>query len=312
MYFSFNLLKRFSQIATDFYNMGDSLVLGIDIGGSHITAGWVDLDSRVVLEHTVKRRKVNSGDQDENIIVEWAAVIHDVAGMNPDTRIGMALPGPFDYENGISYIKGLEKYESLYGKNVKTLLADALRLPTENIRMKNDAGCFLQGEIFAGSAQGFNSCIGLTIGTGIGTAKAKNGIAEDADLWKTPMKGDICENYLSTRWFVKRYAQKTGEQVKDVKHLCDLLADEPSLQSIFDEFSENLTEFLTFFIREENPEIIIIGGNISNASALFLPKVKAGLAASGLNIPIKKSDLGEHAVLLGSASLWSNQLQPAK
>lgn len=292
--------------------MGDSLVLGIDIGGSHITAGLIDLDSRILREDTIKRRKVNSADTAANIIAEWAAVIRDVIPMNPDTRIGMALPGPFDYENGISYIKGLEKYESLYGKNVKTLLADALHIPTESIRMKNDAGCFLQGEIFAGSAQGFKQCIGLTIGTGIGTAKAKDGIAEDADLWKTPMKGDICENYLSTRWFVKRYAQKTGKQVKDVKHLCDLLTDEPSLQSIFDEFAENLTEFLKFFIREENPEIIIIGGNISNASGLFLPKVNASLAASSLNIPIKKSNLGEHAVLLGSASLWSKQLQPAK
>jgi glucokinase len=292
--------------------MSDSMVLGIDIGGSHITVGLVDLEFRVLLEHTIKRRKVNSADTDTNIIADWAAVINDVIPITPDTRIGMALPGPFDYENGVSYIKGLEKYESLYGKNVKGLLGDALHIPIENIRMKNDAGCFLQGEIFAGSAQGIKQCIGLTIGTGIGTAKAKDGIAEDADLWNTPMNGDICENFLSTRWFVKRYAEKTGKQVNDVKHLCDLLVADPSLQSIFDEFAENLTEFLTFFIYKENPEIIIVGGNISNASELFLPKVKAGLATSSLNIPIKKSNLGEHAVLLGSASLWDKQLQPAK
>jgi glucokinase len=227
-------------------------------------------------------------------------------------RIGIAMPGPVDYEQGISYIKGLTKYESLYGKNVKHLLADSLAIPTEHIRLKNDAGCFLQGEAFAGSAQGYKSAIGLTLGTGLGTAAGKDGIAEDADLWKTPMHGDIAENFISSRWFVKRYNQLTGKEIKDVKHLCELIETDPSLKVIFDEFAKNLADFLTFFIHQENPEIVVIGGNIANASHLFLPQVHQHLAKASLNIPIKKSNLGEHALLLGSASLWDTKLQPAK
>jgi glucokinase len=288
--------------------MNDSLVLGIDIGGSHITAGLVDLSTRTLQEHTVKRQKVNSGDTEANIIAAWAAVINEVTGGDRDIGIGIAMPGPFDYKNGISYIIGLEKYESLYGKNVKNLLANELRISPKNILLKNDAGCFLQGEIFAGAAQGIKQCIGLTIGTGIGTAKAKNGIAEDAALFGTPMKGDIVENFLSTRWFVKRYKQVTGKDVKDVKQLCEFLALDSSLKAIFDEFAENLTEFLKFFIREENPELIVIGGNISNASELFLPAVNKGLKQASLSVPIKRSTLGEQGMLLGSASLWNEQL----
>jgi glucokinase len=54
--------------------------------------------------------------------------------------------------------------------------------------------------------------------------------------------------------------------------------------------------------------VIIIGGNISNASALFFPQVIETLAKKSINIPLKKSTLGESAVILGSASLWQEQL----
>jgi glucokinase len=292
--------------------MNNSTVLGVDIGGSHITAGLVNMESRTILTDSIKRQKVNSSDTAENIIAAWSSLIKAVTGNTSGIRIGIAMPGPFDYEQGISYIKGLTKYESLYGKNVKHLLADALAIPTEHIRLKNDAGCFLQGEAFAGSAQGYKRAIGLTLGTGLGTAAGKDGIAEDADLWKTPMHGDIAENFISSRWFVKRYNQLTGKEIKDVKHLCELIETDPSLKVIFDEFAKSLAEFLTFFIHQENPEIVVIGGNIANASHLFLPQIQEHLAKASLNIPIKTSTLGEHALLLGSASLWDKKLQPAK
>jgi len=287
------------------------MVLGVDIGGSHITAGLLNTETRVLLTDSIIRCKVNSADTAQNIITAWASVLKGFAKSSA-MRIGIAMPGPFDYEQGISYIKGLEKYESLYGKKVKQLLANALEIPEDHIRLKNDAGCFLQGEIMAGSARGYNRSIGLTIGTGIGTAAAKHGVAEDADLWKTPMKGDIAENFLSTRWFVKRYHQLTGKEINDVKQLCDLLEKYPTLHTIFHEFAENLADFLTFFIHQETPEVVVIGGNIANASHLFLPAVQAQLAKTSLTIPIVKSTLGEHAVLHGSAALWNDQLQPAK
>jgi glucokinase len=292
--------------------MRDSTVLGVDIGGSHITTGLVDAETRTLRADSLKRHKVNSADAAENIIEVWSSLMKETIAHFPGIRIGIAMPGPFDYELGISYIKGVEKYESLYGLNVKNLLASSLEIPVENIRLKNDAGCFLQGEIFAGAAQGYSRSIGLAIGTGIGTATAKDGIAEDADLWKAPMKGDIAENFLSTRWFVRYYKQLTGKEIKDVKQLCELNETKSLTQSIFDVFAGNLADFLTFFIQQENPEIIVIGGNISSASHLFLPTVKARLEKASINIPIKISTLREHAILLGSAALWNKQLQPIK
>ena len=86
-----------------------------------------------------------------------------------------------------------------------------------------------------------------------------------------------------------------------------MLISHPNVQLVFNEFAENLTAFLIYFIKEENPEVIIIGGNISNASEYFFPMIAENLKRLSFNIDIKKSSLGESAVILGSASLWKEQ-----
>src|SRR5687767_13556570 len=98
----------------------NEFALGVDIGGSHITAGVVDLQKKSLLTDTIRRQKVSSHEGVDHIIAAWTKVISEAiqSSGHPVTRIGMALPGPFDYEQGISYIKGLDKYEALYGKNV--------------------------------------------------------------------------------------------------------------------------------------------------------------------------------------------------
>jgi glucokinase len=289
--------------------MNESFALGVDIGGSHITAGVVDLLQRKLLEETIRRRKVSAHESTDHIINAWAEVITESiqASHLPIARIGMALPGPFDYENGISYIKGLDKYEALYGKNVKYLLGDTLGISPSCIQMKNDAGCFLQGEIFGGIAMGESRCIGLTIGTGIGTAKTVNGAGEDADLWHSPLNDSIAENYLSSRWFVKRYKTLYDADTKDVKELCERIAVEPRIHNLFQEFAENLASFLIKFIQQEQPDLIVLGGNIAHADQYYLPSVIRQLQKNNIHVPIKKSLLGEHATLLGSACLWSTE-----
>lgn len=287
--------------------MDNQFILGVDIGGSHITAGVADLKEKTLLPESIRRKKVKAHEGVDEIISAWASVMSESirASNKAVNRIGMALPGPFDYELGISYIKGLDKYEALYGKNVKALLAVALNVSPTTILMKNDAACFLQGEIFCGAAKGEPRCIGVTIGTGIGSGKTMNGIAEDADRWHTPFKDSIAENYLSTRWFVKRYKELFEEDVADVKTLCSRMPEQPAIQCIFDEFADNFASFLATFIREENPTVVVMGGNISHADIYFLPRLIRHLEREGIQIPIRKSELGEHAALLGSAGLWS-------
>jgi glucokinase len=192
--------------------------------------------------------------------------------------------------------------------NVKELIAANLGIPSGNIRLKNDAGCFLHGEVLAGAAQQYEHVIGLTIGTGIGTARYHAGVADDADLWKLPYRDSFIEEYLATRWFLKRYQELAGKNILDVKALVSIYHADPIVAQIFDEFADHLTDFLFQFIQMDNPEIIVMGGNISNASALFLPRVINRLSQQSIHVPIRRALLGEHAAMLGVATCWSEKI----
>ncbi|MBS0028885.1 ROK family protein [Chitinophaga sp. 22321] len=286
--------------------MNNSTALGIDIGGSHITAALVDLGTRSIIEGTWNRTRINSQGGAAEIIEAWAAVISEVFAKAPAgvKHIGIGMPGPFDYEQGISLMKGQHKYDALYGLNVKELLAAKLNIGPEQIRFINDAGCFLQGEVFSGAGRNYQRVIGLTLGTGLGSASYHDGVANDANRWCAPFKDGMAEDYLSTRWFVKRYQEVSGEAVPDVKALVARIAVDDSIQQLFNEFAVNLAAFLGSFIQAEQPEAIVIGGNIANAANLFFPLLKEELKQQQIVLPIVTASLGEAAALIGAASLW--------
>ncbi len=273
-------------------------ILGADIGGSHITAAVVDVGNKMLLKDTYVREHLNTNGSVDEIIRDWTEVVKKsiaLAGVQV-AKIGFALPGPFDYKNGISYIKDQGKYDNLCGLNVKEKLANALNLSLNNIVFDNDAACFLRGEIFSGNAKDGVNLLGLTLGTGLGSVVSANGTVKDAALWCSTFKDGIAEDYLSTRWFLKRYQELTGEKAKDVRHICEI-APQETLEVIFNEFCDNLADFLSVQIDKYLPEEIIIGGNITKASRHFLVKL-----SKQISIPIKIAVLGENSALLGAAS----------
>jgi glucokinase len=275
-------------------------ILTADIGGSHITSSLVDGRQRKVVRGSMQRKRVNARGTADQIIFDWCTTLR-AASDSQIQRIAIAMPGPFDYEKGICYLKGNNKYEALYGMNVKGILSERLGVPENAIRLMNDAASFLQGEMVSYTAA--QKSIGLTLGTGIGSAIYSNGVAIDADLWKSPFKDGIAEEYLSTSWFVKRFKELTGETIGDVKELCEQ-SDIPKVQTIFNEFAENLAEFLMPLIARENPDVVILGGNIMKASSLFLGALKSNLRPY-TNVPIFPAVLGEEAAMIGAAHAWS-------
>jgi glucokinase len=211
------------------------------------------------------------------------------------------MPGPFDYEKGISLIKDQNKYNSLYQLNIKEMLADVIGLKGTDLMFINDAACFLKGELFSGAACGASRAIGLTLGTGLGSAKSINGEVEDANLWCSPFLDGIAEEYLSTKWFIKRYFTLTGKSVKDVRELTGI--DSQAIkEQIFNEFGRNLALFLNSFIEQEQPEVIILGGNITNAYDLFSAELNKNL--HHFSDSVRQTAIGEDACLIGAASSW--------
>lgn len=286
--------------------MNNPLVAGVDIGGSHITAALVDLEVRRVLPSFSARKSINAQDDAASIINNWCEAIGDVFETQPalHKRIGIAMPGPFDYEKGISLIKNQDKYESLYGLNVKELIAERLGVRPEDIRLMNDAGCFLQGEVVGGAARGYKSAVGVTLGTGLGSAWFKDGLAEDANLWCAPFKESIAEEYISSRWLVKRYQEVCNGMVANTKEMVDLIPSDDRIKGIFEEFGANLAAFLALFIKQYDPEVVVIGGNIAKSSEWFLPRVEKDLAEQHIHVDIRIARLGENAHIMGAAGCW--------
>ncbi|RYG39366.1 MAG: ROK family protein [Chitinophagaceae bacterium] len=284
--------------------MNETIIAGVDIGGSHITVALIDIQKREIIKNTRRRKEVNSGKGAEEILDLWAAIITEsfrLADSKP-TRLGIAMPGPFDYANGISYIQNQNKYDALYGLNIKQQLAERLDVLAGDIWFMNDAACFLHGEMFTGAGKGFSRVMGLTLGTGLGSALSLNQETVDADLWGTAFKDGIAEDYLSTRWFLKRYRELSGKIVKDVKELVSKIHEEVLIQVVFDEFGTSLGKFLVPYIRQEQLELIIFGGNISLASRHFSRAVKRVWDEEQISVGIRNAELGENAALIGAAS----------
>lgn len=275
-------------------------IVGIDIGGSHITMAQVDPEKREIITSTYVREHVDSFGAREIIFSAWISaiekVIHDL--VREDVLIGIAMPGPFDYENGISLMQQ-GKFIDMYQVNIKEELAARLSISTDRIYFVNDAGAFLEGEVFGGCVREYSRIFGVTLGTGLGTAFYNGEAASDEDLWDSPFKDSICEDYLATRWFVNHYKALTGDEISGTK---DLLDKPQELQTrMFDDYADLFAEFIVQYVQNYNAEVLVIGGNIAKVYPYFKKRLNQHLAEHKINLPIKISAIFEDAAILGAA-----------
>src|SRR6476620_5254771 len=144
--------------------------------------------------------------------------------------------------------------------------------------------------------------MGLTLGTGLGAARAVDMTSEDADLWCYSFKDGIAEDYLSSRWFMKRFFEYRGRKLENVKELVQLKDTEGCVQAIFKEFGNNLATFIKPFMVAESRNVLILGGSIAKAYDLFIGALEKALTLED-DIQVRKSVLGESATMVGAASL---------
>lgn len=290
---------------------GGELVLGIDIGGSHITAGMVDLSTGKIVRDIIIRRQVDRHASAAEILSIWCSVIKEVWGEFDlqSTRIGFAMPGPFDYPDGVSLITGFDKYEALYRMNIREELAGRLQVPGKDIAFRNDAEAFLEGERLYGAAKGYHHAIGITLGTGLGSASSHDGITVDAELSVLPYKGERIEDFVSTRGLVRAYRELSGTTVENAKVIADRYPADPHAVAAFRLFSTDLTWFLRTFIEREHPDVLVVGGNIASSWTLYGAGLVQALEATVSKMPvIAMAELGEHTALIGGACCF---LKPA-
>ncbi len=294
--------------------MQDEIAIGVDVGGSHIVSAAVNLNNYEILPNTTFSVKVNNKEHKDIVLENWSRAINrtiESVSSQKSVNIGIAIPGPFNYVTGVAMFEGdNDKYESLYGVSIPEELPKYIKGNAVNLRFLNDATSFGVGVSTQGKAKDCKKIIVLTLGTGFGSAFIKNGlpqvntieVPEGGCLWDKPYKSGISDDYFSTRWCIDRYCELTSDLMKGVKEIA--AANNDHSRTVFNDFGLNMADFMIPFIEKFQPEIIVMGGNISKASSLFLPSFKSELQKKGLQLDFEISNLMEDAAIIGSSRLF--------
>ena len=267
--------------------------LGIEVGGSHVTASMIDkciLQDQPLL---LSRKEINAFGKAFNIIKDIGNCIKGILiGNSKIEAVGIAFPGPFNYEKGVCTIADVGgKFEQTFGLHVMQALKDVTGLPNTSFRISNDAHCFATGAFYRYRLSSRRTVF-LTLGTGFGSAFMENGILlyhhpalpRSGTFYDQGFLLAKADDYFSTRWFLSEYQFITGKEISSVKELVN--TDPKIAAEIFEEFGTNLGYFLLPWLPLFEYDELVIGGNISKSNELFIPALKKrlGLLSEHINI----------------------------
>jgi glucokinase len=268
-----------------------NIVIALDVGGTYIK-------SCIMLNHVPipasQKEFPSLADQDKETIIEqfitifkYQADFYHSQFIEQDGywHIGLAFPGPFDYKQGICYIQGLDKFESLYGFNLKEAFYERLTqeqgswarpLQSAEIKFENDARLFALGFSTNYPQDRF---IALTLGTGLGSAFIEKstiidrfqGIPANGWLYNQPYRDGIIDDAFSKRGILQ-LAHSLGVMKPDldVKELAeDAIAGDALSREVFTEFGKRLADMLIPYIQAFQPNLLVFGGQLSKSFHLF-------------------------------------------
>lgn len=174
-----------------------------------------------LIKSSLTRLKCNANAQAIEILETWKMCLNQCISKYREHfelyGIGIAMPGPFDYERGISLIKNVGKFDSLFGINIRQYFSSEFKIDPLKVIFLNDAACFALGEYFYGALKSeheiHKKCLFLTIGSGFGSTFLSDGkVVSDGDtvpdygwLYHVAFKEARAEDYFCDKWIIKRY-----------------------------------------------------------------------------------------------------------
>jgi len=279
----------------------ESRVLAFDVGGSHVAAA---VCSAPGFRLGPVASAPHAGVSNSGAFLDLLYDLGMKARIGQDGIMGamLAVPGPFDLQAGVSLMR--HKLPYLYGVNLRQALAARFGLPAAQVRFLNDADAYLLGEVGAGAARGFRRAVGLTLGTGIGSAFAVEGhlvtegpgVPAGGEIWNLPYQGGIVEDFVSSRAIVGDYECCTGKR-REVVDLAAAVFTDPAALPAFTEFGQHLGVVIRTLLAGFHADVIVLGGGISRSANLFLPAVQAQLGGSPIQLRV--SELKDKAALVG-------------
>jgi len=246
------------------------LRIGVDLGGTKIEALALDPAGREIF-----RRRIPTPQGD------YAATLAAVAGLVReigDGTVGIGIPGALSRATG--RVKNANS-TWLIGRSLKEDLEKALK---QEIRLENDANCFALSEAVDGAGQGARVVFGVILGTGVGggivvdgrVLTGQNAIAGEwghnplplptaADLPLPPCycgRFGCIETYLSGPGLARDHEQLTSKRLTPEQVV--------SLQGeSLKRYEERLARALATVINLLDPDVIVLGGGMSNVERLY-------------------------------------------
>jgi len=290
-----------------------SIRIGVDIGGTKIEALTLDPAGREILR---KRVPTPRGDYDATISAVKGLVEEIDSSSGVKGSVGIGIPG------ALSRATGLVKNANstwLIGRSLKEDLEKALK---REIRLENDANCFALSEAVDGAGQGARVVFGVILGTGVGggivvdgrVLTGPNAIAGEwghnplplptaADL---PLPACYCgrfgciETYLSGPGLARDHQQITGARLTP-EEIVSLQGE--SLRR----YEERLARALATVINLLDPDVIVLGGGMSNAERLYgeVPRLWGQHVFSDrVETRLARHVHGDSSGVRGAAWLW--------
>ena len=288
--------------------------IGIDLGGTKIEGVLVDEKY-----NTIERKRVETHQENGygSIVKSIISLINELkAKTGKESSVGICTPGFTDDNSGL-----------IKNSNTKCLQEMPLKNDIENglghkIIMENDANCFALAESLLGSANGYDVVFGVIMGTGVGGGIVINGsihkgstnIAGEWGHHTLRPDGHECfcgkrgcvETYISGPALEKRWLELTGKK-EPLQSIVQDLSDEKAKQWK-KEFLENFGIGLANVIDILDPDIIVLGGGVSNIPFLYDEAKKAvhdRVLGNFTETPILKNSLGDSAGVFGACLLNS-------
>lgn len=284
--------------------------LGIDLGGTKIEA--ILLDENL---DTIQRKRVPTPQNDyQQILNTITSLAMDLLKNIKDYSIGICTPGAISKKTGL--IKN-SNTQCLIGKSLKEDLENKL---DKKISMENDANCFAIAESTMGVAKKFDVVFGVIMGTGVGggiviDGKIHQGRTNIAGEWghhTLHQNGHNCycgkqgcvETYISGPALEKRWKELTGKSQNMPEIIRNL--ENFKAKQWKDEFLENFGSGLANVIDILDPDVIVLGGGLSNIDFLYTEgkdSVYQKVFSDLVDTPILKNKLGDSAGVFGAALL---------
>jgi glucokinase len=274
-------------------------VVCMDVGGTEIKAAPVGAGGRLLAP--VQHFPADAGRPADALLAHFAAIAlaaADLARGRTVRGVHLAFPGPFDYENGVSRMRNLDKYDALYGVNLRESLQRRLAplgLPGESIRFINDVSAYALGEMRIGRAAGAQRAMFICIGTGCGSAfgiggrlaeDTAPGVPPDGYVYAFPFLDGCIDDYISKRGLLRLTAERLGEPLDGLALAMRAQRGDAAAAGCFRLFGERLRDALLPFLRDFRPDCLCLGGQITRSAALFLAPLQDACGALGTRLHV--------------------------